>query len=124
MVLNIILVAIGGSIGAISRYKIDKKISNKIKHHISFGTLGVNLIGLFIIGFSYRVFEHHIVSENLKHFIVIGFLGALTTFSSYALHTFQLFEQGRFKSAIINIFFNNVLGMVVAFLGSELGKFI
>lgn len=124
MISNVILVAIGGGIGAISRYTIDKGISNKINHEISFGTLGVNLIGLFIIGFAYRIFEHHIVSEDLKHFLVIGFLGALTTFSTYALHTFQLFEKKKIKEAIINILLNNFLGMTFALLGSELGKFI
>ncbi|MCK5780884.1 MAG: fluoride efflux transporter CrcB [Psychrilyobacter sp.] len=124
MILNIIFVAIGGSIGAICRYKIDKEINKKIKHHISFGTLGVNLVGLFIIGFSYSMFTHHFGSEHLKLFLVTGFLGALTTFSSYALHTFKLFEQGKVKYAIINILLNNFLGMFIALLGAELGKYI
>ena len=124
MISTAVWVAIGGGVGAVSRYKIDKEISNKVHHEISFGTLGVNLIGLFIIGFSYRIFEHHIVSENLKHFFVVGFLGALTTFSSYALHTFQLFEKKKIKEAIINILLNNFLGMIFALLGSELGKFL
>lgn len=124
MILTAIFVAVGGGIGAISRYTIDKTISSKVNHEISFGTLGVNLIGLFIIGFSYRIFEHHIVSENLKHFFVIGFLGALTTFSSYALHTFQLFEKRKIKEAIINILLNNFLGMTFALLGSELGRLL
>lgn len=124
MILNIILVAVGGSIGAVSRYKIDRKISSAIKHHIPFGTLGVNLLGLFIIGFSYRIFEHHVVAEDLKHFIVIGFLGALTTFSSYALHTFQLFEKRKIKEGILNILLNNILGILVALAGSELGRFL
>lgn len=124
MILNIVLVAVGGSIGAVSRYKVDKGISSIIKHNIPFGTLGVNLLGLFIIGFSYRIFEHHIVAEELKHFIVIGFLGALTTFSSYALHTFQLFEKGKIKEGVLNILLNNILGMVMALAGSELGRFL
>ncbi|OQY42260.1 MAG: hypothetical protein B6227_02635 [Fusobacteriia bacterium 4572_74] len=124
MILNIILVAVGGSIGAISRYKIDKGISNITKYNMPFGTLGVNLLGLFIIGFSYRIFEHYMVTEELKHFIIVGFLGALTTFSSYALHTFQLFEKGRIKEGLLNIFLNNILGMLVALAGSELGRFL
>ncbi|RUA06585.1 MAG: fluoride efflux transporter CrcB [Fusobacteria bacterium] len=124
MILNFLLVGIGGGIGALSRYVIDKYISSKVKHHIPFGTLGVNLIGLFLIGFFYSVFEHHIVSENLKHFIVVGFLGALTTFSSYAYGTLILFEKKKIKEAIYNILLNNILGMVVAFLGAVVGKYI
>lgn len=123
MILTFVCIAIGGGVGAISRYKIDKEITDKIHHEISFGTLGVNLIGLFIIGFSYAIFKNHIVSENLKHFFVVGFLGALTTFSSYALHTFQLLEKKKIKKAIINILLNNFLGMIFALLGSELGQF-
>jgi len=67
MILNIICVAIGGSIGAVFRYLIDRWISNRVKHHISFGTLGVNLIGLFIIGFSYSIFNHGIF-RSFNHF--------------------------------------------------------
>jgi CrcB protein len=123
MILNIIFVAIGGSIGAIFRFIIDKAITDRVKHHIPFGTLGVNLIGLFIIGFSFSLFKHHIVSAQFKLFLVTGFLGALTTFSSYALNTFRLFEKGHYRHGINNILLNNFLGMGVAFLGAKIGNF-
>jgi CrcB protein len=124
MVLNIIFVAIGGSIGATLRFLIDRGISNRVKHHIPFGTLGVNLIGLFIIGFSYSIVKNHIVPTHFALFLITGFLGALTTFSSYALHTFRLFEQGHYRHGINYILLNNFLGIAIAFLGATIGNLI
>jgi CrcB protein len=121
MFLNIFFVAIGGCIGALLRYFIDKLISNKIKHHIPFGTLGVNLIGLFIIGFLFGIFRNHMVDPRLKLFLVTGFLGALTTFSSYALNTFKLFEDGHYRHGVNNILLNNFLGMGIAYVGAKIG---
>ncbi len=123
MILNIIFVAIGGSIGALFRFIIDRAITDRVKHHIPFGTLGVNLIGLFIIGFSFSLFKHHVVPPQFKLFLITGFLGALTTFSSYALNTFRLFEEKHYRHGINNILLNNFLGMGIAFLGAKIGNF-
>lgn len=121
---HIALVAMGGLCGAISRYRVDSHVSSRIKHHISFGTLTVNLVGSFAIGLFYELFKHHILGSDFKIFIITGFLGAFSTFSSYSLHTLKLLEAGRYKSGFINLFLNNVLGVGMALLGTLIGSLI
>lgn len=121
---HIALVAMGGLCGAISRYRVDHHVSSRIKHEISFGTLTVNLVGSFAVGFFYELFKHHILGSDFKIFIITGFLGAFSTFSSYSLHTLKLLEAGRYKSGFINLLLNNVLGVIMALLGTFVGSFI
>jgi len=121
---HIALVAMGGLAGAISRYRIDSRVSDRIKHHIPFGTLTVNLAGSFLIGLAYELFKHHILGSEFRIFIITGFLGAFTTFSSYSLHTLNLFEINKFKEGFINLFLNNFLGIFMVFLGTLAGSFI
>lgn len=121
---HIALVAMGGLAGAISRYRIDSTVSDKIKHHIPFGTLTVNLFGSLLIGLSYELFKHHILNSEFRIFIITGFLGAFTTFSSYSLHTLHLLEKGKYREGAINLFLNNFLGIFMVFLGSLSGSLI
>lgn len=121
---HIALVAMGGLAGAISRYRIDSHVSSKIKHHIPFGTLAVNLGGSFAIGLFYELFKHHILSSEFKIFIITGFLGAFTTFSSYSLHTLKLLEEGKYRGAWVNLLLNNILGIFMVFLGVFSGGII
>ncbi len=118
---HIALVAMGGLVGAVSRYRVDSTISNKIKHHIPFGTLMVNILGSFFIGFFYSLFKHHILNSEFRIFIITGFLGAFSTFSSYSLHTLQLFEKNKYQVGIVNLLLNNVLGIAMVFIGSLIG---
>lgn len=119
---HIALVAIGGLTGAISRHRIDSRVSSRIKHHIPFGTLTVNLFGSFVIGLAYELFKHHIMGSEFEIFIITGFLGAFTTFSSYSLHTLNLFEENKFREGFTNLFLNNFLGIFMVFLGTLAGS--
>lgn len=119
---HIALIAIGGLTGAISRYRLDLHISTKITHPLPIGTLIINLIASFLIGFIYEFFKHHIVASGFQIFFITGFLGAFSTFSSYSLHTLSLMEDGHFKLALKNLILNNVLGILMVFFGLLLGR--
>lgn len=119
---HLALVAIGGLTGAIVRYRIDAAISKRSQHHLALGTLTVNLIGSFLIGLIYAWTKHHFLSAEYSIFLVTGFLGAFTTFSTYTLNTFLLLENKKVKEALMHLLLYNIIGLFMVFLGSLLGS--
>lgn len=122
--LRLIFIGTGGAMGALSRYIIDFIITRYYPMHFPLGTLTVNLIGCFIIGVAFKIFYHEIIHTRFNPFIITGFLGALTTFSSYAYTTLILLEKGKYFLAGSNLLANNVLGILFAFLGAKITDFI
>ncbi|MEE9193919.1 MAG: fluoride efflux transporter CrcB [Thermodesulfobacteriota bacterium] len=122
--LQIILIGFGGAIGALSRYTLSNLISKSFQTNFPLGTLGVNLLGCFIIGIVWQFSEHYSIEKNLRLFFFLGLLGAFTTFSTFGLESLHLFKDGYMKSALLNIFLNNILGIVLVLLGIYIYKII
>ncbi|MCK5780883.1 MAG: fluoride efflux transporter CrcB [Psychrilyobacter sp.] len=122
--LHLIFIGIGGALGAVSRYLIDFFITNNYPGELPLGTLAVNLVGCLIIGIVFVIFYHDIIHTRFNPFIITGFLGALTTFSSYAYATLLLIEKGNFLLAGINLLANNLFGVLFAFLGAKFTTYI
>ncbi len=103
----------GGFIGAILRAYLNGVISHKLPHDLPFGTLGVNLIGSFIMGIlvAYFMYTTHF-SLHVKSFLTTGILGALTTYSTFAIETVLLLSGSHFLLALTNMFLN-VFGTVL-----------
>ena len=92
----ILAIGSGGFIGALSRAYLNGIISNKFPHDIPVGTLGVNLIGSFLMGILIAYFMYTTyLSVNVKSFLSTGILGALTTYSTFAIESFFLLERGQ-----------------------------
>ena len=103
-------VAGGGAIGACLRFFIQQHALNLLGKSFPFGTLAVNLLGSFLIGLAYAYFQQHeIQNPQLKPFITVGILGALTTFSTFSMETVMLVQEGNVMGALLNILLNVVL---------------
>ncbi len=111
-------VILGGGLGASLRYIICEITANKFSFlNFPIGILIANLIGCFLIGFSTFYLTETKASSYTKLFVITGFLGGLTTFSSYAFDSFRLLYQGKIKLFFFNVFLNNFLGISLAFIG-------
>lgn len=109
---TILAIGSGGFIGAVLRAYLNGVISHRVPHDLPFGTLGVNLIGSFIMGVLISYFMYTtIFSVHMKSFLTTGILGALTTYSTFAIESFLLLNGGSITLAVTNMLLN-VLGTV------------
>lgn len=104
---TILAIGSGGFIGAVLRAYLNGLISHRLPHDLPFGTLGVNLIGSFIMGVLIAYFMYTtIFSLQMKSFLSTGLLGALTTYSTFAIESLFLLEGGHIMLALANISLN------------------
>jgi len=112
----LVSVAIGGSIGALMRFLGSFYINKLLGADFPYGTLGVNIIGSFLIGFLALYFEQTI-SPNTKALLITGMLGALTTFSTFSLESVLMLQQGLYTKALLNILLNVTLAIFATIAG-------
>ena len=111
--LTIIAVASGGALGATLRLLISSAVNKHYAHALPLGTLSVNLIGSLFIGMLFAYFHYHTsLSPHIKTFLVTGILGALTTYSTFAIESFFLLEAGHYGQAFANMALN-VFGTIL-----------
>jgi len=116
---NVFLVMLGGSLGALSRYGASLLAVKLFGSRFPWGTLAVNFVGCFFIGLAFALAERGsgIMSPSMRLFFVTGYLGGLTTFSTYALETTNALGAQDSMSAVLNFAANNLLGVALVLLG-------
>ncbi len=115
--MTVLLVLLGGGIGAPSRYLLDRWVQSRHRQRFPFGTLLVNVIGCFVLG----ILTGHHPSTDVQALLGTGFCGGLTTFSTFSVETVELL-QGRFTlRALGYLVLSCGLGIGAAVLGHALG---
>jgi CrcB protein len=115
-------VGIGGFIGAILRFTLSGWVQKATASTFPFGTLSVNILGSFLIGFLFLYFQHINLSPNHKALFITGLLGALTTFSTFSLDTVLLMQNEFYIKALSNVFLNLLFSLGATLLGMLLFK--
>ncbi len=120
---TVLAIGTGGALGALSRYWMYNGVHALFGRNFPYGTLTVNVIGSLAIGFLYVwLFDRLNVGSDWRAFLVVGFLGAFTTFSAFSIETLNLLQQGSFSKSLVNIFANVVICVAAAWLGVQGAK--
>jgi CrcB protein len=121
---TILAVGVGGFIGANLRLYLNGVVNRNLHlFSLPLGTLFVNIIGSFLIGLLFSYFHTHEVSPIIKTLFVTGFLGALTTFSTFAYENLLFLQSGNFGGAVLNIGLNIFGTLMFAYFGLKLGRY-
>jgi fluoride exporter len=118
--LDLIYIALGGVAGTLLRYIFCYMLF--VSAFFPWSTLFVNVSGSCLIGFFYCYFKSGAASAVVQKILLIGFLGAFTTFSTFSLECINLFIDGRLKAAFLYILLSNIFSIGGAFLGFSLAK--
>ena len=120
--INIILVALGGAIGASLRF-FTSNLFKYIYPNLPLGTFVVNVLGSFLIGLLMNFLENKIISENfIRYFLIIGVLGSYTTFSAFSYEIVDLFNNKKFIISFFYILFSVGSCLLAALIGYNFNK--
>lgn len=118
---QILAIAAGGSIGAVMRFLVSTGVYGWFGRGFPYGTLVVNVLGSLVMGLLYELFLQRLsVSPEIRAVLLVGFLGAFTTFSTFSIETINLIEQGYLIKAITNVLASVVLCILAAWCGLQI----
>lgn len=112
--MTVLAVFLGAALGAPSRYLLDRFVQSRHESDFPWGTLTVNVVGCFLIGF--------VVGTSWMPLLGVGFCGGLTTFSTFSYETVKLLEQERYRAALVSVVAGVALGVGAAAAGLALSR--
>ncbi len=122
---NIFIIGIGGFLGAISRYGVALWIGQRWGRTFPLGTFLINISGSFLIGLLMSLLtERFMVNPQWRLLLIVGFLGAYTTFSTFEYETGALVKDGEWMIAMLNVMLSVIVGFVALKLGEVIAKSI
>ncbi|MBR9866337.1 fluoride efflux transporter CrcB [uncultured Amphritea sp.] len=116
--LHLFSVAAGGAAGALARYWVSAYLVNNAQFRLPYGTMLCNVLGSFLMGvFFVLIMEKARINPEFRPVLMVGFLGAFTTFSTFSLEAVTMLQEGHIMSAAIYILMSVVLCMVALYSG-------
>lgn len=118
-----IAIALGGAMGATSRFWLSHQVYQWMGRNFAWGTLSVNVLGSFIMGLvAILLVDKFATSNEVRSFVMVGFLGAFTTFSTFSFETMQYLQMGEIMKALINIGVSVVACLLAVGAGLWVGR--
>ncbi len=120
-----LLISLGAVLGANTRYWVGEWAARAWGTTFPYGTLFINLTGSFLLGlFMTLITDRFLVDPRWRMLIAIGFLGAYTTFSTYAYESVRLISEGQWTAGLLNLFGSSLAGGGCMLLGIWAGKLV
>ncbi len=119
------MLAVAGVVGTLARWGLQGWVQRLTGAAFPWGTLAVNALGCFLFGIVFvAAEERELISSQTRIILLVGFMGAFTTFSSYAFETAALLRDSQWLYALGNMALQNVLGLACVFAGFALGRLL
>ncbi|SBS27413.1 Putative fluoride ion transporter CrcB [Marinomonas spartinae] len=119
-----IMIAMGGALGALSRYGMTRWINTYWHHHFPFATMLINILGCFLMGVAFVIIGEKMQSlEPYRPLVMVGFLGAFTTFSTFSLEIIALINMEAWLSAVSYLLLSCLLGIAAVAGGIFLARY-
>jgi CrcB protein len=122
---KLIALGVAGAAGTLARYWVSGWVARRYGESFPAGTLAVNLMGCLLVGALYYLLEERFLSDPvLRTALLLGFLGAFTTFSSYGIQVFALLRDGEFLYAAVYAGISNLAGFLLVWAGYSLSRWL
>ncbi len=120
---QLLVIAAGGAVGAVMRFVVSNGFYSMLGRDFPYGTLAVNVIGSFAMGIGYiLMIERTGISPEWRAVLLVGFLGAFTTFSTFSIETLNLIESGELLKAGMNMILSVLLCLIAVWGGVLIGR--
>lgn len=117
--------ALAGALGALARWELGGAVQRAVGTSFPWGTFVVNTLGCLVFGVVWALAEERLlISGETRTIVLVGFLGAFTTFSTYAFETNAMLRDAEWTLAVANVLAQNVLGIACVFVGAALGRLL